>query len=86
MRSAPLDATINLLSLSLCVPQQSRLAWVIACNAAVGLAVSSAEDPERILDQAVEDMNNDLIRLRHATAKVRCVPQPLVATVRSIKL
>lgn len=36
-------------------------------------AVSSAEDPEKILDQAVTDMNNDLIRLRQATAKVcRC--------------
>jgi len=32
--------------------------------------VSSAEDPEKILDQAVSDMQNDLIRLRQATAKV----------------
>lgn len=32
--------------------------------------VSSAEDPEKILDQAVEDMNKDLIKLRQATAKV----------------
>ena len=34
-------------------------------------AVEGAEDPERILDQAVTDMNNDLIKLRQATAKVR---------------
>lgn len=33
-------------------------------------AVEGAEDPERILDQAVTDMNGDLIRLRQATAKV----------------
>lgn len=33
-------------------------------------AVSSAEDPEKILDQAVEDMQNDLIRLRQAAAEV----------------
>jgi phage shock protein A len=33
--------------------------------------VSSAEDPEKILDQAVEDMQNDLIRLRQAAAEVR---------------
>lgn len=32
--------------------------------------VSAAEDPEKILDQAVEDMQNDLIRLRQAAAEV----------------
>lgn len=32
--------------------------------------VEGAEDPERILDQAVSDMNNDLIKLRQATAKI----------------
>lgn len=32
--------------------------------------VESAEDPEKILDQAVDDMNNDLIKLRQATAKI----------------
>jgi phage shock protein A len=32
--------------------------------------VSSVEDPEKILDQAVQDMNADLIKLRQATAKV----------------
>lgn len=33
-------------------------------------AVEGAEDPERILEQAVTDMNNDIIKLRQATAKV----------------
>lgn len=33
-------------------------------------AVSSVEDPEKVLDQAVEDMQNDLIRLRQAAAEV----------------
>ncbi len=32
--------------------------------------VTSAEDPEKILDQAVEDMQGDLIRLRQAAAEV----------------
>jgi phage shock protein A len=36
-------------------------------------AVSAAEDPEKILDQAVEDMQNDLIRMRQAAAEVRFV-------------
>ncbi|KAI3439051.1 hypothetical protein D9Q98_001461 [Chlorella vulgaris] len=33
-------------------------------------AVSAAEDPEKILDQAVTDMQADLIRLRQAAAEV----------------
>lgn len=32
--------------------------------------VSAAEDPEKILDQAVEDMQGDLIKLRQAAAEV----------------
>lgn len=32
--------------------------------------MSSVEDPEKILDQAVEDMQGDLIRLRQAAAEV----------------
>lgn len=32
--------------------------------------MSAAEDPEKILDQAVEDMQTDLIRLRQAAAEV----------------
>jgi phage shock protein A len=33
--------------------------------------VSAAEDPEKILDQAVTDMQSDLIRLRQAAAEVK---------------
>ena len=33
-------------------------------------AVSAAEDPEKILEQAVEDMQGDLIKLRQAAAEV----------------
>jgi hypothetical protein len=36
-------------------------------------AVDSAEDPERILTQAFEDMKNDIIRLRQVTAQVRTI-------------
>ena len=32
--------------------------------------LSSFEDPEKILEQAVLDMNNDLIKVRQATAQV----------------
>lgn len=35
------------------------------------VVVSAAEDPEKILDQAVADMQQDLIRLRQAAAEVR---------------
>lgn len=34
------------------------------------MIVSSFEDPEKILDQAVLDMNTDLIKMRQATAQV----------------
>ncbi len=33
-------------------------------------AVSGAEDPEKMLDQAVNEMQNDLVRLRQASAQV----------------
>lgn len=32
--------------------------------------VSNAEDPEKILEQAVEDMQNDLVKMRQASAQV----------------
>jgi hypothetical protein len=32
--------------------------------------VGSGEDPERIIDQAVEDMNTDLVKLRQTAAQV----------------
>jgi phage shock protein A len=33
-------------------------------------AVSKAEDPEKILEQAVNDMQGDLIKMRQASAQV----------------
>lgn len=32
--------------------------------------VGSGEDPERIIDQAVEEMNTDLVKLRQTAAQV----------------
>ncbi|KAF4387328.1 hypothetical protein F8388_016737 [Cannabis sativa] len=46
----------------------SRFARVIKSYA--NAILSSFEDPEKILDQAVTDMNNDLIKMRQATAQV----------------
>jgi len=34
-------------------------------------AVSKAEDPEKILEQSVNDMQGDLIKMRQASAQVR---------------
>jgi phage shock protein A len=34
-------------------------------------AVSAAEDPEKILDQVVNEMQEDLIKMRQASAQVR---------------
>lgn len=42
-------------------------------------AVEGAEDPERILEQAVTDMNSDIIKLRQATAKVRVSSNPVLS-------
>eukprot|EP00245_Coleochaete_scutata_P002777 TRINITY_DN13879_c0_g1_i1.p1 TRINITY_DN13879_c0_g1~~TRINITY_DN13879_c0_g1_i1.p1 ORF type:complete len:391 (-),score=86.87 TRINITY_DN13879_c0_g1_i1:21-1193(-) len=39
-------------------------------RAAMGSVVSGLEDPEKILDQAVEEMGNDLSKLRMTTAQV----------------
>ena len=32
--------------------------------------IGSGEDPERIIDQAVEEMNTDLVKLRQTAAQV----------------
>lgn len=34
--------------------------------------LSSFEDPEKILEQAVLEMNDDLTKMRQATAQVSC--------------
>lgn len=44
----------------------SRLARLFRANA--NAAISAAEDPSLILDQAVEDMQTDLVKLRQAVA------------------
>ena len=36
----------------------------------VNAAVSAAEDPEKLLDQSVLEMNEDLVKLRQTTAQV----------------
>eukprot|EP01023_Acetabularia_acetabulum_P034699 TRINITY_DN325_c0_g1_i1.p1 TRINITY_DN325_c0_g1~~TRINITY_DN325_c0_g1_i1.p1 ORF type:complete len:354 (-),score=70.47 TRINITY_DN325_c0_g1_i1:268-1170(-) len=43
--------------------------WRVARSYA-NAVVSSAEDPEKILDQAVTDMENDVIKMRQASAQV----------------
>eukprot|EP01024_Parvocaulis_polyphysoides_P067079 TRINITY_DN7952_c0_g2_i2.p2 TRINITY_DN7952_c0_g2~~TRINITY_DN7952_c0_g2_i2.p2 ORF type:complete len:299 (-),score=66.50 TRINITY_DN7952_c0_g2_i2:215-1111(-) len=43
--------------------------WRVARSYANAL-VSSAEDPEKILDQSVTDMENDVIKMRQASAQV----------------
>jgi hypothetical protein len=35
-------------------------------------AVSNAEDPEKLLDQVVNEMQEDLIKMRQASAQVCC--------------
>ncbi|NJM97806.1 MAG: PspA/IM30 family protein [Phormidesmis sp. RL_2_1] len=44
-----------------------RVSRVVRSN--LNAAVSSAEDPEKILDQAIVDMQEDLIQMRQAVAK-----------------
>lgn len=41
--------------------------------------MSAVEDPEKILDQAVEDMQSDLIRLRQGSAEVMASQKRLQA-------
>jgi hypothetical protein len=40
-------------------------------SSAIAHAVSAAEDPEKILDQVVNEMQEDLIKMRQASAQVR---------------
>ncbi|MEO1447518.1 MAG: PspA/IM30 family protein, partial [Cyanobacteria bacterium J06635_11] len=44
-----------------------RVSRVVRSN--LNAAVSSAEDPEKILDQAIIDMREDLVQMRQAVAK-----------------
>ena len=38
------------------------------------IAVSSVEDPEKMLEQTVNEMQTDLIKMRQASAQVALVP------------
>ena len=44
-----------------------RVSRVVKAN--LNAIVSGAEDPEKILNQTIEDMREDLVELRQATAK-----------------
>ena len=44
-----------------------RVSRVVRSN--LNAAVSSAEDPEKILDQAIIDMQEDLVQMRQAVAQ-----------------
>ena len=46
----------------------SRFTRVISSYA--NALITAAEDPEKILDQTVNEMNGDLIKMRQATAQV----------------
>ena len=70
--AAALRAThYTVLFLCVLAERGSTVHVCISIVTAACAAVSSAEDPEKILDQAVQDMNGDLIKLRQATAKAR---------------
>ena len=49
-------------------PQRGKPSQAFICP-----VVSGAEDPEKMLDQAVNEMQNDLVRLRQASAQVKHV-------------
>ncbi|KAL2570476.1 hypothetical protein AAZV13_18G189000 [Glycine max] len=61
----------------------SRFARVIKSYA--NAIISSFEDPEKILEQAVLDMNNDLIKVRQATAQVLASQKQLESKYKSIE-
>ena len=49
----------------------------------VVITVSGAEDPEKMLDQAVNEMQSDLVRLRQASAQVQF---PYLLTSSAVRL
>lgn len=51
----------------------------LSCEAVRVRAVSSVEDPEKMLDQTVTEMQNDLIKMRQASAQVRLFPVTVLA-------
>ncbi|XP_057435800.1 probable membrane-associated 30 kDa protein, chloroplastic [Lotus japonicus] len=61
----------------------SRFARVIKSYA--NAIISSFEDPEKILEQAVLDMNNDLVKVRQATAQVLASQKQLESKYTAIQ-
>ncbi|XP_061351192.1 membrane-associated protein VIPP1, chloroplastic [Gastrolobium bilobum] len=61
----------------------SRFARVIKSYA--NAIISSFEDPEKILEQTVVDMNNDLIKVRQATAQVLASQKQLESKYTSVQ-
>ena len=53
-----------------CSPQIWQLTAPTEKHLYAVAAVSGAEDPEKMLDQAVNEMQSDLVRLRQASAQV----------------
>lgn len=49
---------------------ERHLVILLHIQSYVNAIVSAFEDPEKILEQAVIDMNNDLTKMRQATAQV----------------
>jgi len=50
------------------------------------VAVSSVEDPEKMLDQTVNEMQSDLIKMRQASAQVQGCPVFLAFTLAAVLL
>ncbi|KAK7295204.1 hypothetical protein RJT34_18109 [Clitoria ternatea] len=61
----------------------SRFARVIKSYA--NAIISAFEDPEKILEQAVLDMNNDLIKVRQATAQVLASQKQLESKYKAVQ-
>ena len=51
-----------------------HLAYVGLRSDVRALSVSSVEDPEKMLEQTVNEMQTDLIKMRQASAQVRQAP------------
>ena len=59
-----IDATLNRISMNLA----DRFFRVVKAN--INSVIQNLEDPEKILEQAVEDMQKDLIKIRQSYAEV----------------
>merc|ERR1719324_1447703 len=48
----------------------SSRAFVCVVRSYVNAAITAAEDPEKMLEQSVQDLQNDLVKMRQASAQV----------------